>query len=386
MKNLNKKEIIFLFNEKLFKNFIYRHKDLIHSLEKDNFQVILINIYNKNLTVLKKNIDKKKNSFFVNFLKKNFSNLPIYFYFQVKNIKYFEIYALEDIKDYRIIFNYSLPGFIKKFFLLVKMFFLFLIYSLFSSINLIQKPLFLLHTSTNFKKQVFTAFDNFAENTINTGLFKSLIFLNLKYYDKIFVIKPLQKKNYIKKKNIYIVFLDSCFEHADRLQFDKGASNFEIKNYYENLNNFFDQIETIYKKKILFLKHPDTDYKNLKKFLPNIRIINNETDKYLYASKIVFFHESSTVITGIKLNKKIINLKSKFMGDYFKFRNDVYVKKFKIKSIDIDKINKIEQIKKIINQSKVKLKKFNYQKNFNKKILIHDMKSILFKLYQNYEK
>ncbi|WP_435086260.1 hypothetical protein ACIJYD_00745 [Candidatus Pelagibacter bacterium nBUS_33] len=200
MKNLNKKEIIFLFNEKLFKNFIYRHKDLIHSLEKDNFQVILINIYNKNLTVLKKNIDKKKNSFFVNFLKKNFSNLPIYFYFQVKNIKYFEIYALEDIKDYRIIFNYSLPGFIKKFFLLVKMFFLFLIYSLFSSINLIQKPLFLLHTSTNFKKQVFTAFDNFAENTINTGLFKSLIFLNLKYYDKIFVIKPLQKKNYIKKK------------------------------------------------------------------------------------------------------------------------------------------------------------------------------------------
>ena len=74
------------------------------------------------------------------------------------------------------------------------------------------------------------------------------------------------------------------------------------------------------------------------------------------------------------------------MGNYFKFRNDVYVKKFKIKYIDIDKINKIDQIKKIINQSKVKLKKFNYQKNFNKKILIHDMKSILFKLYQNYEK
>ena len=118
----------------------------------------------------------------------------------------------------------------------------------------------------------------------------------------------------------------------------------------------------------------------LKKNLRNIKIISNNTNKYILGSRLVFFHESSVVVTALMLKKKIINLQSQTMGKYYNFRNNIYTKKMNIPSINIDEDISLLQIKRKIMKSNIKYK--NYFNNFqnNKLIPRYDIDKLIFKL------
>ena len=120
--------------------------------------------------------------------------------------------------------------------------------------------------------------------------------------------------------------------------------------------------------------------KCLKKNLRNIKIISNNTNKYILGSRLVFFHESSVVVTALMLKKKIINLQSQTMGKYYNFRNNIYTKKINIPSINIDEDISLLQIKRKIMKSNIKYK--NYFNNFqnNKLIPRYDIDKLIFKL------
>ena len=120
--------------------------------------------------------------------------------------------------------------------------------------------------------------------------------------------------------------------------------------------------------------------KCLKKNLRNIKIISNNTNKYILGSRLVFFHESSVVVTALMLKKKIINLQSQTMGKYYNFRNNIYTKKMNIPSINIDEDISLSHIKKNIMKYNIKYK--NYFNNFHKNKLIprYDIDKLIFKL------
>ena len=109
---------------------------------------------------------------------------------------------------------------------------------------------------------------------------KSLIF-NSSNSQKIFRINSIyydqQKiKNYKILDEDYIVFLDSGFDHPDRLKEgkikDQTKHDFKRKQYYENLYKFMLDLERLYKQRIVFCQHPKTDYASNKYF----KIIENQ--------------------------------------------------------------------------------------------------------------
>ena len=390
------KKIIFLVNCRLIKNFIYRNKSLINKYKKNFSTIIIINFYkskfiNKDKRIKIINIKKyselvnflkiNKNYLYVSYIETNFQNLFKFFILKLYGINFFEIYCTGDIKNYKIYFNRSVIRSCFKIYYIFNKSVLFLIYNIFSKIGIIQKPLFLIHVFSSYQEQVFSSFDNLIENNFNIFLLNFLKFFKIKYYDKIYLIdKPLIN---FKKKDIgsyYIVFIDSCFDHNDREVCDRPASNFEKILYYNKLSNFFLKIEKIFKMKVIFLKHPDTEITDLKNNLKHIRIINNNTEKYLMKSKLVFFHESSVVVTALMLKKKIVNLRSKYMGEYFKFRNNIYSKKLDIPSINIDKNISLLQIRKKVTNLDIKYKKYFDNLNTNKVIERYDINKLIYKL------
>ena len=390
------KKIIILASSASVKNFIYRNQNLIFKFKKNFKEIIIINfkqskfrnkdsrvkiINLKNYFDLYKFINKNKNYSYLNFIEKNFQNLCIFFLLKLYKIKFFEIYSHGDIKDYKIYFNDSIVGNLGKINYLFSKSLLYFVYSTLGKIGIIQKPSFLIHFFDNYQDQIFSTFNNLVKNNFNILLINLLNFLKIKYYNKIYLInKPLLKLDKKKIKFSYYVFIDSCFNHIDRLTFDRIASHSEKKLYYKKLNIFFLKIQKIYKKKIIFLKHPDSDLKCLKKNLRNIKIISNNTNKYILGSRLVFFHESSVVVTALMLKKKIINLQSQTMGKYYNFRNNIYTKKMNIPSINIDEDISLLQIKRKIMKSNIKYK--NYFNNFqnNKLIPRYDIDKLIFKL------
>jgi hypothetical protein len=108
------------------------------------------------------------------------------------------------------------------------------------------------------------------------------------------------------------------------------------------------------------------------------KIIKGKTDFYVKKAKLLLFHESSSVLDAIILNKKIINLQSALMGKYFQYRNELYNKEIKLKKIKLE--DKFINIKEINTQQQKVYKsfiKFNLTNNIKQ---YNQLKNINFKI------
>ena len=155
---------------------------------------------------------------------------------------------------------------------------------------------------------------NFTIRSIKEGISykisKIYPFLNFSYYKEIIKINS---RHYYKEKIMtsdnYIVFVDSMINHEDRIMREGKIADYELEKYYQNLNNIFINLSSIYKKNIIFCIHPKNDISIIQKKFLNIKFKKFQTEKYIRKAFIVIFHESSAIIQAILLKKKNIIIK-----------------------------------------------------------------------------
>ena len=198
-------------------------------------------------------------------------------------------------------------------------------------------------------------------------------------------------KNKLKKKNI--VFIDGGFNHEDRLVYCKRSTYEQEIEYYYLINKLLNKLSLLNKSNAIFLAHPQSNIFKVKKFLKNIKIIQNKTYSEILKSSHVIFHESSSINFAILANKRILSINSPLLGKWTNYRTKQIAKQIKCSSYKLEDIcnlsnkNILKILKKpyvknnsyikknlinIYNNKKIINYKFKNQKIFNKYLFNHD--------------
>ena len=108
-------------------------------------------------------------------------------------------------------------------------------------------------------------------------------------------------------------------------------------------------------------KHPSNNSSH--KFYRSFEISQINTDQEIFDSEITVFTVSSAVLNAVFFKKKIINIKSKLLGDYLQNISNQYVKNLGLISYDIDKYQNIkrDELDKKLNDS---IKKYENYINY----------------------
>ena len=185
-------------------------------------------------------------------------------------------------------------------------------------------------------------------------------FLKLAYFRKIYNINCRAYSNQPKFKNKYICFIDSHFEHQDRILREGKIDFYVKKKYYDYLNNLLICLRKILKKQVIVCIHPKNNDRYFKKRLKKFRILKFKTNQIIRDSFVVLFHESSSIIDAVVYNKKIISLDSFLLGQYLQNRVKSYRKLFNIKSLNLENqyLFKKSSLLEELNFNKKKIKKY----------------------------
>ena len=211
---------------------------------------------------------------------------------------------------------------------------------------------------------------------INLSYYKELIRVNSRSYDDF-----ISTKNNIENK--YICFLDSGFDHGDRIRIEGHATEKQRKKYYNLLSKVLIKLRNIYKKNVIISVHPKTNVKIINKYLKEFKIVKFKTKQYISKSEIIVYHESSSFNWAIILKKKSLCLTHKeTMGNYLHVLSQRFPKKLNTNCYDMDDFLKLSdyEINKIIKDSNKYYDKYiknNLCMNYNnfEKTFFHKKKS-----------
>jgi len=168
--------------------------------------------------------------------------------------------------------------------------------------------------------------------------------LNIQYFQNIFLINSIaytKIKNKIKSEN-RIVFLDGNYQHPSILMREKKHA-IKANEYIKKLRDLFQELEKKFNQKVEICLHPTANKINYKKLFPKNLVTQNSTRKSIKSASIVIFHESSVVFDAVYLKKKIISLKTKFLGSWYLSRIQYYQKELKFCSVDLDNFKSIDK-------------------------------------------
>ena len=166
-------------------------------------------------------------------------------------------------------------------------------------------------------------------NRINLSYYLDVIRINSKHFDNLFYSRyPISEE--------YIVFIDSMFDHKDRIMREGIINPDKRKKYYDNLYIILKKLENYYNKKVVICLHPKNNISEQKKEFKDFFCIKYQTEKYISQADIVVFHESSSIIQAIVQKKKILSLNGDILGDYLRMRSNIYPKSLDLYQIDID--------------------------------------------------
>lgn len=219
-------------------------------------------------------------------------------------------------------------------------------------------------------------------NSFSYKLKKKIKFLDFSFYKNKFRINSnsynffINYKNNFDNCNKYIVLVDSGFDHTDRIIREGKPSNILRKEYYKILNNFLTKMSDLTLKEIIICLHPKVNYGSSDEYLKikkNFQTVLNKTEEFIYQSDVCIFFESSAIISAILLKKKIINLNTKLMGDYFFKRNNLYKDYIDLYQINLENYKLPE--KKIDLYKILENKIQNYEKYINENIIFEENKS-----------
>ena len=185
--------------------------------------------------------------------------------------------------------------------------------------------------------------------------FRKIKKINSIFFDQFVNVKSSKKKN-------YILYIDVPINHADRV-LREGDVPIEIQiKFYQNLNCFLKKISKIFKKKVIIGAHPSS--KIALKYLSNFEISKKRTIDLIPNCELAVVTHSSLISSAVIYNKKILSIRSKYLGKYISNLANNYQKTLGLTSLNIDKNNRVDKnnIVKKMNLSKKKYKKYLYSR------------------------
>ena len=211
------------------------------------------------------------------------------------------------------------------------------------------------------------------KNGISNKIKKRIPFLDFSYYKKIIKINSRSYDEFLRNKssisNDYIVFIDGMiFDHQD-VKIRSGLPSNELREkYYSLLRNFLNDLQALYKKKVIICLHPSNYFSKKNDDFKGFKITKFQTAEYMTKADVIVFHEGSSIIQGIAMKKKIINLQGSFLSDYINMRCEMYVKTLNLKKYNLENY-KLEPKKKLDNDL---IKRCNYYDDYIKKNIISE--------------
>lgn len=343
----------FLYRNNFLKYFVkYKYNWIIvnldtknHKFKKNDFKGCkFINFLNRGK--LSSFMRKNKNSKCINFVEREFKNLYFFFLLNKYNFNIFEIKRYGDIREINYFFDSNLLNNLKKIFSLIFSILNILIYRILISTSFLKKINILFSSLKTNEKINSYEFKYYNSSTINYIFIKTFGILNFKFYKTAYQINArfIEEMEYFKSfEKSKIVFLDSCLNHTDRIKYDQSINYQSKKKYYDLLRDFFKKIQIELKKKITISVHPSSNLNEIKKNFLGFKCEKFNSKKLIRNSSLLLFHESSSIIDGLILKKKILNIHLNCMGNYFLFRNNLYVKALKCRSINLESGKKISK-------------------------------------------
>ena len=212
--------------------------------------------------------------------------------------------------------------------------------------------LFRILTILNIFPKIDVLFESNAEliNSINNGYMKKLEkkfpFLKLSYFQKIEKINSLFYDEFLKKKENLkrdnsILYVDVPIDHGDRTIREGEVSSKTKENYYKNLSKFLSNLEKIFDKNIVVGVHPSS--KEVEKYFSKFHISKERTMDLIHNSEIIIVTHSSLISMMAMLNKKIISIKSKFLGKFHSNLSKRYVNSLNLCVCDIDEETNLDK-------------------------------------------
>lgn len=233
------------------------------------------------------------------------------------------------------------------------------IHRIFTLMNIFPRIDYYFDSSKSIIKHINNSKINLIEKKVpflKISYFKNPILINSRSFDKVKDTKNISNK--------YITFVDSGIDCGDRIVREGKIDKKIIINYYKLIYNILYNFGKKYKKKAIFCIHPKNKNRLIKKYFPKSVIKRYQTFKYIKQSHIILFHESSAALDAILLNKTLISLKSKLLGNYLTRRTENYIKNLGLYSINLDLPFKIN--KKIVSKPNLTLKTKLFINNYLK--------------------
>ena len=340
--NLLYEEIIKEFKELYiidFQNLIFFKKKKIN--KKTNFKIKNIKIFKPNsASEFIKFFEKKKLIAFNN-LGKGFSTFRIYYILNKVNLTQILLLNLGFLSNTVEIKKKNIKIFFSSLYFFFNRKIARYIFKFLTIIDIFPKYDYYLDSSRPTIKNMNSSFIKKIERLcpkIKISFFRKAININSRSYD------GLSDKKYSNEKK-YLVFVDSFFEHKDRVIREGSIEKKNIIEYYSILAKFLKKLSKIYDKKVIICSHPSNNSKLFQSYLKNFTIKKGKTHEMIKKSFITLFHESSSIFEAIMLKKKIIILKSDLLGDYLSNRVKGYEKLLNLQSVDINNYHSLKKSK-----------------------------------------
>lgn len=347
----NKKKIfgiILPYNDYL--RFYNLNKELINQLSKDFKDIYIINVFNlkfrTKVSIIKNEKIFPKNFKFLNF-KDSRSFLDFFkdkecvaLQYLTKNPDYFKIFfliKLAKIKNIMIMNlgnygNKQTPNFSKKNIFAYKHYYLkgfYYIFRIFTIVNIFPKIDLLFESN----KKIIQAHNNGISRKFENLLpfFKISYFRKIKKINSIFFVKN-KKKIKINKK--FILYVDVPLDHGDVVTREGLISLSTKKKFYKNLSNFLQKISKLLRYKIVIGLHPSS--KIGYKYLSNFKISKRRTIDLINESEVVVCTHSSLISSAVIHKKKILSVRSKYLGNYATNLANKYKDSLKLYTLSIE--------------------------------------------------
>ena len=381
---MNKIKLCILYKSKFTKFLIYNNYELYKKLIGKYGYITLINTddFNENKSnVIKKNFKYKDLNFkkysslnrinikkifknqkyvIIDYLDNSFKSLCVYYCLNLKNINFIKINNIADLgseldgNNNNFSMKYTLRE-------LKKRSFKFLIKFL-KRINLLKK------TSIDFQCENKKYHEPLIISFLNA--------INLRHTLKKVLINnrdlEFTKNKELKKKG-YILLVDTPINHPDTVLREGAIKKRETNFYHKTLIEYLSKLQKIFKKKIYIGIHPKSNLFKLKSIYKRFRVFKYKTRELIFNSEIILFFDSSAIIPAFLLDKKIINIQTKLMGNWMYFRSKLYSKQINLVNYNLDEKKyffKNKEIKKSKLLKHMIIAKKNYKNYFIKKKVI----------------
>ncbi len=211
-------------------------------------------------------------------------------------------------------------------------------------------------------------------DSINNGYMKKIErkfpILKLSYFQRIEKINSLFFDEFLREKKKLnseksILYVDVPIDHGDRV-IREGKVSLETKeNYYKNLSRFLDKLSKIFNKKVLIGVHPSS--KDTEKYFSKFIISKERTMDLIHKSEIIVVTHSSLISMMAMLKKKIISIRSKYLGKFHQDFSEKYSNSLNLNVFNIDEdfnLSKNEILKQINNSIN------SYEEHVNKYVKV----------------